>query len=70
MKRENISSGVKWEPVVGYSRAVEVGPHVHVAGTVATGADGHLIETSDSREQTIRAIKTALRTQRAAAERS
>lgn len=57
MKRQNFSSGAKWEAVVGYSRAVKVGPHIHVAGTVATDASGNLIETIDPYEQTVQALK-------------
>jgi enamine deaminase RidA (YjgF/YER057c/UK114 family) len=56
MRRTSFSTGTAWEPIVGYSRAVRVGPFVYVSGTTATDAVGRVVH-GGAYEQTMQCLR-------------
>ncbi len=63
--RRTHSSGAPWEPVVGYSRAVRVGNHIHVSGTAAVGSEGEVVGVGDPAAQMRQCLRTVLAALRA-----
>src|SRR5437867_10579042 len=55
-ERKKISTGTPWEPIVGYSRAVRVGPHVHVSGTTAVDTSSNIVGRENPYTQTVQIL--------------
>ncbi|NBC82996.1 MAG: RidA family protein [Bacteroidetes bacterium] len=56
-QRINVSSGVIWEDIVGYSRAVKIGNIIEISGTTSVAPNGEILGKNDVYEQTVFILK-------------
>ncbi len=59
-KRKTVTSGSPYEPIVGYSRAVQIGNIIAVGGTAPLGPDGKAVGAGDAATQARRCFEISV----------